>query len=158
MHTKTLNRLQQQLLEFDFDIRYKEGTTHAAANALSLNTVASPNDESGTMREAQAKDHLCGAIREFLQIGCLPSASKREEVKTARQAQTCFLSEGLYWRGLFCLVLCLFRYVCMHVCSSYTFVSYKLVSRILDLVLEGYNILRTLGYIALHFLGVIVPQ
>ena len=51
-----------------------------------------------------------------------------------------------------------FRYICMHVYSSYTFVSYKLVSRILDLVLEGYNILRTLGYIALRFLGVIVPQ
>ena len=42
--------------------------------------------------------------------------------------------------------------------GGFTFVSYMLVSRILDLALEGYNILRTLGYIALRFLGVIVPQ
>ena len=58
---------------------------------------------------------------------------------------------------------CSVIYACMcvairHVCASYTFVSYMLVSRILDLALEGYNILRTLGYIALRFLGVIVPQ
>ena len=39
IHTKTLNRLQQQMLEYDFDIRYKEGKTNIIANTLSMNTV-----------------------------------------------------------------------------------------------------------------------
>ena len=45
--------MQQQLLEFDFDIRHKEGKENTVVDALSRNTV----DESGTMR-AVSYTHL----------------------------------------------------------------------------------------------------
>ena len=94
------NRPHQRLLATS------PGQEKQAANQLHsarqghANTVASLHDESGTMRVAQEADYLCGGIREFLQIGCLPSVPKREEFKIARQAQTCFMSEALVWHTL----------------------------------------------------------
>ena len=87
VHTKTLNRLQQQLLEFDFDIRYKEGKENTVAGALSRNTVEALDDESGTMRQAQTADPLCGGVREFLKFNCMPSASARQEQRLRKQDQ-----------------------------------------------------------------------
>ena len=37
IHKKTINRLQQQLLEFDFMINYRKGDLNTAADALSRN-------------------------------------------------------------------------------------------------------------------------
>ena len=71
IHTKTLNRLQQQMLEYDFDIRYKEGKTNVIADALSRNTVAELNvdelsDETGTFATEQAQDSLGQALFQYL--------------------------------------------------------------------------------------------
>ena len=38
--SKTLNRLQQQLSEFDFTINYRKGDLNTAADALSRNVPA----------------------------------------------------------------------------------------------------------------------
>ena len=78
IHTKTLNRLQQQMLEYDFDIRYKEGKTNVIADALSRNTVDEINvsalsDETGTFAREQAKDSLGEALFGYLTQRTLPA-------------------------------------------------------------------------------------
>ena len=39
VHKKTLNRLEQQLLEYDFNINYRQGACNSAADALSRNVA-----------------------------------------------------------------------------------------------------------------------
>ena len=59
VHQKTLNRLQEQMLEFDFKINYKKGSTNTAADALSRNSLVSAlSDNSGDLVKAQANDPL----------------------------------------------------------------------------------------------------
>ena len=38
---------------------------------------------------------LCGGVREFLKFNCVPSASARQEQRLRKQAQNCFLADGL---------------------------------------------------------------
>ena len=42
VHKKTLNRLQEQMLEYDFVICYKKGIDNTAADALSRNVITRP--------------------------------------------------------------------------------------------------------------------
>ena len=68
--------------------------THSHKTPLAL------DDKSGMLRQAQTADSLCGGVREFLQFGCVPSASARTEQQVGKQAQCCFLADGLVWHIL----------------------------------------------------------
>ena len=76
VHKKTLKRLQQQMLEHDFTLHYKEGETNVIADALSRNPVAVLEDNSGNLKTAQAHDQLCCDIRRFKEDGTVPEHSK----------------------------------------------------------------------------------
>ena len=80
IHKKTLNRLQQQLWEFDFTINYRKGDLNTAADALSRNVpsesgepdlavkkfISSMSDKSGSIFLGQKNDPLISDIRQFL--------------------------------------------------------------------------------------------
>jgi len=103
IHTKTLNRLQQQMLEYDFDIRYKEGKTNVIADALSRNTVSeikisALEDETGTFAEAQGKDPLAQAIRAYLADQELPE-DQQSSNRIRKLGREMYLGQGCLWKA-----------------------------------------------------------
>ena len=79
VHTNTLYRLQQQMLEFDFDIRYKEGSTNIVADTLSQNTVISLADKSGTLHLVQRAD-FSAEVSESIPSGGIVSSGKEDRL------------------------------------------------------------------------------
>ena len=77
VHQKTLKRLQQQMLEYSFKIRYKKGLKNTAVDALSRNFIEAmikkPSEVIKEMRlqwkdivQLQKEDAECMAMRAFM--------------------------------------------------------------------------------------------
>ncbi len=97
IHTKTLNRLQQLMTEYTFEMRYKPGKENAIADYLSRNVVASLEDDSGNLLSEQTKDTQICDIAQFLKIGRLPKGDKAYIQRVRRIAKECILIEKLVW-------------------------------------------------------------
>jgi len=105
--TKTLNRLQQQLSEFDFIIEYREGTLNQVPDALSRNPIDeidsthTPDPETtplgittSHLRKCQSADPQCALVIAFLEQGLLPDEPKAANW-TRRLAAHCLLEDTI---------------------------------------------------------------
>jgi hypothetical protein len=98
VHTKTLNRLQEKMNNYDFIIQYKKGT-EMPADFLSRNVLEEIDVFSPDLPLLQARDEFANAIIEFLQHKKLPADNKKATY-IAKLAQQCFLEDGILWRRL----------------------------------------------------------
>ena len=99
VHKKTLNRLQQMMLEYDFELRYKEGKENQVADFLSRNVVATITEDRQQLRDMQRQDPQTNKVINFLKEGILPEA-KREAIWVRRFAENCFMEDDLIWYKL----------------------------------------------------------
>ena len=112
-HSKTFNRLKEQMLQYDFDIKYKKGMDNTAADALSRNAVdipvetmpvesfiASLEDDSGDLIKAQDADELCRDVKACLKGGELPNTTLGYRSKVKKLVEHSFLDEGVVWYNL----------------------------------------------------------
>ena len=110
VHKKTLNRLQQQMLEHDFVLGYKAGETNVIADALSRNpvskaeedearekSVAVLTDASGDLAAAQKEDQMCQDVKRFKTDGFLPGHSKAYANKVKKMADDCKEEDGVLY-------------------------------------------------------------
>ena len=122
LHQKTMNRLQQQLLEYDFTVNYIKGSDNSAADALSRNVaaieskrmlpvdmgdesqvtglIASLEDASGSLAKAQRVDPFLRDIYCALKGESFPASSEAYVNKVQRWANDSFLKNGVIFYRL----------------------------------------------------------
>jgi putative transposase len=97
VHTRTLNRLQEAMNSYDFEIIYKKGS-EMPADFLSRNVTALSWESRELVRE-QEKDPLARAIKKYLLNRELPDDEKcRALVKLL--IDDCFIEDDVLWRRI----------------------------------------------------------
>ena len=98
VHSKTLNRLQQMMNSFDFEIIYKKGS-EMPADFLSRNAVDAIGLDLTSFALEQDKDEFLRALRLFLLNRALPQNENLARLVT-RSADDCFVQDGVVWKRL----------------------------------------------------------
>ena len=98
VHTRTLNRLQEVMNEYDFEIFYKKGS-EMPADFLSRNVVGAISWDNEEFQKAQDQDPVCKAIKAYLLNRELPKDPKCEAL-VRHFANDCFVENGILWRRI----------------------------------------------------------
>ncbi len=75
VHTKTLNRLQELMNEYDMTVEYRPGPDNVVADYLSRNAINSLNVSDERLLLMQKQDAETAGMIEYLQTGRLPPVS-----------------------------------------------------------------------------------
>ena len=98
VHTKTLNRLQETMNQFDFEIIYKKGS-EMPADFLSRNIVDSISLSNEELIKQQDLDPFIKTIKAFLLNRQLPVSPEQQQA-VKRLAMECFVEDELVLRRI----------------------------------------------------------
>lgn len=100
-HTRTLNRLQQLMSEYDFTIRYKPGSENVVADFLSRNPIAAVDIHREDLLELQGEDEAIQSIREHWDDPDPPEGFKKLKKRLKWENGILFYSKPDGGRALF---------------------------------------------------------
>ena len=98
VHKKTLNRLQEAMMEYDFEIRYKSGK-EMPADFLSRNVLANIDVFTPDLPQLQSEDEFISNVKNYMLTRQLP-ADRFKAVHVKRVGHECFLEKDIVWRRL----------------------------------------------------------
>jgi hypothetical protein len=98
VHTKMLNRLQEVMNTYDFNIIYKKGS-EMPANYLSRNIISAILWDASTLAQAQNADPLLRALKNFLLNKELPCDAKCQSLIKIF-ANDCFIEDDIIWHRI----------------------------------------------------------
>ena len=98
VHTRTLNRLQEIMNQYDFEIIYKKGV-EMPADYLSRHAIDSVSWDTTHIIEQQKADPFLSALRKFVLNQELPTGT-REQALIKFLGTDCFLENDVLWRRL----------------------------------------------------------
>jgi len=98
VHTKTLNRLQQMMNLFSFEIIYNKGD-EMPADFLSRNAVDAINFDLTSFAQEQNKDEILCNLRLYLLNIVLPENNKIAQL-VYKMSHDCFVLNGVLWKRL----------------------------------------------------------
>jgi hypothetical protein len=93
-----LNRLQEIMNTYDFDIVYKKGSK-MLADYLSQNLVTAISWDASTLQQAQDADPLVKALKKFLLNKELPHDAKCQSL-IKLFSNDCFIENDIIWRRI----------------------------------------------------------
>ena len=97
VHTKTLNRAQEAMLTYDFEIRYHKGS-EMPADFLSRNAIESISYNDVDLAPKQQEDPKLRALRKFLLSGTIPD-THTDEYRFVKMFQAAsFVDNDVLWR------------------------------------------------------------
>jgi len=99
VHTKTLNRLQEMMLQYDFEICYKKGS-EMPADFLSRNAVSAIRLDDKDLKEEQKKDPKLQALYNFILKNDAPETSSAEYRFVKMFKDDSFVEGGVLWRRI----------------------------------------------------------
>ena len=98
VHSKTLNRLQQIMLDYDFEIKYIKGEI-IPADYLSRNVLEPIDIFNEDLLHLQKHDEFCMFIKSFLKDGTLPGDGNKANLVSQIGPQ-CFIENDILWRRM----------------------------------------------------------
>jgi putative transposase len=98
VHTKTLYRIQEAMLNYDFEIHYRKGDD-MPADYLSRNILAI-NDDIDHICQQQKEDPQLSNIINYLKTGQIPN-NKEGKILISKYASRCYLEDDLLYIRFF---------------------------------------------------------
>ena len=95
VHTRTLNRLQEAMNSYDFEIVYKKGS-EMPADFLSRHAINAISWESTHIKDEQNRDPFITALKQFLLNRELPKDPKCQQL-VRHFSPNCFIEDDLLW-------------------------------------------------------------
>ena len=98
VHTRTLNRLQEIMNSYSFEIIYKKGS-EMPADYISRHAIDSISWDSEHLKQEQQKDTLIKSIRDYLLNRQLPTSSVLQTILKFL-VHDCFIENDIIWRRI----------------------------------------------------------